>query len=290
MSGYVKRIAAVKQIKEGFSTSGAPLSGLVKVEKYGGLLAVECSLLNFAPLSDGKYTCAVTDGNIVEIFDCPSGERASAFNLSNGFAAVICFVKGGVQAIASAVSGGMGYSLISLKSAVETVEQKEEKTNPEENSADMEYHDEAIAEVNYYELEGSENGGDDIPPEKEEADGSAGKKDENAGGAGGKQPQFFQKIEKEVTRLLSEYPKENGLCSAVENSDWVKIDYGDGKYYVFGVIYEDGIAQYLCFGVPAEGEKPPESLKNLAIHIPTDGGGYFVTSQSAKTGKAVKMK
>lgn len=290
MGGYVKRIAAVKQIKEGFSTSGAQLSGLIKAEKYGGNLAVECSLINFAPLSEGKYTCALTDGNAVEIFDCPSGERQSEFDLSNGFAAVICFVKGGVQAVAAAVSGGMGYSLIALKSAVERAEQKELKTTPEQNGADAEYHDEAIAEVNYYELESVENGGDDIKAEKEKTDGGEGKKDENDSGTRGEPKDFFQKIEGEVTRILSEYPKESALCAAVEHSDWVKIDYGGGKFYVFGVIYEEGIARYLCFGVPAEGEEPPESLGGLALHIPTDGGGYFIACQNAKTGKAVKMK
>ncbi len=290
MSGYVKRIAAVKQIKDGFSTSGAPLAGLVKAEKYGGQLSVECSLLNFAPLSEGKYTCAVTDGNVVEIFDCPSGERQSALDLSLGFAAVICFVKGGVQAIASAVNGAMGIALISLKNAVETAEVKEQKTKPEENVADAEYHDEAIAEVNYYELEGVKDGGDDIAAEEEEEDGNTSQKDENAGGACREKQDFFQKIEGEVTRLLSEYPKESALCEAIENSDWVKIDYGEGKYYVFGVIYAEGRAQMLCFGVPAEESEPPESLKGLAIHIPTESGGYFITCQNAQTGKAIKMK
>lgn len=293
MSGYVKRIAAVKQIKEGFSASGAPLSGLVKVEKYGGQLSVECSLINFAPLSEGKYTCAVTDGNAVEIFDCPSGERASGLDLSQGFAAVICFVKGGAQAIASAVSGAMGIALISLKNAVETAEQKEPKTSPEQNGADAEYSDEAIAEVNYYEFEGVNDGGASQtaePTEEEKTNESKNPEDENAGGAGGKKPTFFQKIEGEVTRLLNEHPKEQELCAAVENSDWVKIDYGEGKFYVFGVIYAEGHAQMLCFGVPAENAEPPESLKDLALHIPTESGGYFITCQNAETGKAIKMK
>ncbi len=292
MGGYVKRIAAVKQIKGGFSTTGAPLSGLVKVEKYGGQLTVECSLINFAPLTEGKYTCAVTDGRVVEIFDCPYGEKASNMDLSCGFAAVICFVKGGVEAVASAVSGSVGYALLSLKAAVETAESNENKTTPEQNGTDADYCDEAIAEVNYYEFESAENGGDDRATEKEEVDGQTGEKDENDSGAcRKKQERFFEKIEGEVRRLLSEYPKEPELCQAVEHSDWVKIDYGDGKFYVFGVIYEDEQAKTLCYGVPAEGKsQPPESLQPLAVLIPTDSGGYFVSCQNADTGKAIKVK
>ena len=69
MSGYTKNIAVIRGLKSGFSVDGGPLSGLVKAEKYGSNLRVEVSLINFAPLNQGKYVCAVSDGKGVCVLD-----------------------------------------------------------------------------------------------------------------------------------------------------------------------------------------------------------------------------
>ena len=60
--GYTKNIAVIRGIKSGFSADGGELSGLVKAEKYGSSLKIEVSLINFAPLTEGKFTVAVSDG------------------------------------------------------------------------------------------------------------------------------------------------------------------------------------------------------------------------------------
>ena len=59
MGGYTKNIAVIKELKSGFSVDGGPLSGIVKAEKYGNNLKVEVSLINFAPVTEGKYVSAV---------------------------------------------------------------------------------------------------------------------------------------------------------------------------------------------------------------------------------------
>ncbi len=293
MAGYIKRIAVIKGVSNGFS-SGAPLAGLVKAEKYGGVVSVEASLINFAPLSEGKYTLSISDGLVSETFDCPGGERGSDIDISDGFAAVICFVHGTVQTVASAVCGDKGYALMTLKRAAESEEcvpVKDKKSEKKAAASDggEKYCDEAIAEVNYYEF-------DKVEDKKREdcgsvadkkAEGRHGEKNENDSGSG---KEFFAKVADEVRRILDTYPAEEQLNAAVENSRWVKIDYGDGKNYVFGVIYGE-FPEYLCYGVPANGRRTvPESLKEIAVYIPTDGGGYYVGCQSAQTGKTIKNK
>ena len=106
---------------------------------------------------------------------------------------------------------------------------------------------------------------------------------------------FIEEVKEEVERVLSSFPKEPTLCSVVQNSKWVKINYGDNKHYVFGAIYTDGKIEYLCYGVPATSSKvPPKSLKDLATFIPAERDkitekGYWVAYQSALTGASVKI-
>ena len=52
---YVKKMCILRQIRQGFSEDGKALSGLIKAEQYGKNLAVEVSVINFAPLSSGEY-------------------------------------------------------------------------------------------------------------------------------------------------------------------------------------------------------------------------------------------
>ena len=50
MAGYVRRIALIKTLKSGYSSDGGGLKGIVRCEAYAGLLRVEASMINFAPL------------------------------------------------------------------------------------------------------------------------------------------------------------------------------------------------------------------------------------------------
>ena len=84
MSGYVKKIAVIKQIQHGFSADSGTLSGVVKAETYACFLKVEASLINFAPLSEGRYVLGITDGLKTVIFEGGNFEGESDFNLAYG--------------------------------------------------------------------------------------------------------------------------------------------------------------------------------------------------------------
>ena len=115
MSAYLKKIAVIKQVKGGFSADGGSVSGIVKAETYAGFLKVEVSLINFAPLTEGRYVLGITDGLNTVTFEGLSYEGEGDFNLSSGFAFLVCFCNNTVAPVASASCGEMACALPDLK-------------------------------------------------------------------------------------------------------------------------------------------------------------------------------
>ena len=369
MLGYIKKIAVIKQLKGGFSADGGALSGIVKAETYAGFLKVETSLLNFAPLSEGRYLSGITDGVNCVLFDGCAFEGETPFDLTFGFACIVSFcVNGAISPVASAVSGQMAHALPSLKLFMERAEvAKKDKAKQDKKGDDKAaaYDDEAIAESNYYEYKTDEDGGAVCEAGQKEEDGRAACKDEEgaravfgaenavgeeergerkppfeecrecarfnaenkdegyiscgAGDDGGgrdaesgkgavgaerepEKPQeeperlkltdgdFYSRMEGEIENIFSRYPPEERLMKAMSGSRWAKIDYGDGKYYVFGVLYRDKEAAYVCYGVPSnDGQNAPKSLSGYATYMPVEGGGFWIMYQDARTGVSVKI-
>lgn len=163
MSGYIKKIAVIRGIKSGFSADGGNLSGLIKMESYAGFIKVELSLINFAPLSEGEYIFGITNGRQDICFSGDMYEEENPFDLTCGFAALICFRHGELTAVASGVCGNLQSELNGL---LQRMQADEKVINQVESAFD----DEAIAEVNYYELQTDENG-DAVCADKAQAGG-----------------------------------------------------------------------------------------------------------------------
>ena len=294
MGGYTKNIAVIKGIKSGFSVDGGPLSGLVKAEKYGDNLRVEVSLINFAPLTQGKYVCGISDGRGVCIMEGLTFDGASTVDTSEGFAALVCFVHDGVAPVASAVCGDFQSATIYIREEIE----RQENTRRTVATSDIKYEDEAIAQENYYEFGKADKDGRTVRENKKEEKNRQGVRKNEAAESAGKTGglagggNFYSRMKDEIEKLLSTYPKEENLERTVENSRWIKIDYGEGKHYVFGVIFGGGDAQYICYGVPSDNpDNPPPSIENSSF-IPTYAGGnsgYWVMYQDARTGASIKV-
>ena len=297
MSGYTKNIAVIRGLKSGFSMDGGPLSGLVKAEKYGDNLKLEVSLINFAPLSQGKYVCGVSDGKSVLVMDGIVFDGTSTVDTSEGFAALICFVNDEVSPIASAVCGGLHSAALIIREEIE----KQENLKRTVTTPDIKYDDEAVAQENYYEYGKAYKDGGSVREDKKEKKDRQGLRENEKTESAGKEGlsgglssggSFYSRMKDEIEKILSTYPKEEALEETVENSRWVKIDYGDKKYYVFGVIFGAGEAQYICYGVPGGNpDSPPPSLQNSSFIPAYPGGneGYWVMYQDAKTGASIKI-
>lgn len=184
---YVKKMCILRQIKQGFSADGKTLSGLIKAEQYGKNLAVEISVINFAPLLSGEYYCLLSDGRGKTEMLCLRGK--SLFNIltdmdiSGGFCGIICHVKTEVVPIAYGVNGNKQYDWKKILNSTlppvfpkkPTKNKQDEETadaiaasqananffeNQEKNaekkmplSEEREYDDESIVEENYFEEE-----------------------------------------------------------------------------------------------------------------------------------------
>ncbi len=110
---YVKKMCILRQIKQGFSGDGKTLSGLIKIEQYGKNLAVEVSIINFAPLVLGEYYCLLSDGRgkteMLSLRGKSIFNILSDIDISGGFCGIICYVKTEVVPIAYGINGNGSY-------------------------------------------------------------------------------------------------------------------------------------------------------------------------------------
>ena len=182
--GYTKNIAVIRGLKDGFSSDGGSLSGLVKAERYGSHLKIEISYINFAPLTEGRYITALSDGTHTVIAENGLFEGESELNTDQGFAALVCFINGGVYPVASAVCGNFRGEALGIKAEVEKAENLNAANKKSKGTAVSQvtqvYEDEAIAEENYYEFETDESGGAVCEDKKEEESGEKPYENEEA--------------------------------------------------------------------------------------------------------------
>ncbi len=106
-------------------------------------------------------------------------------------------------------------------------------------------------------------------------------------------PRHFDTVKAELDQIFFKFPEEDGLTKHFKESRWARIYYSKEKYYVVGLIYENGQEKYICYGVPAKYSKnPPKELDGFCSFIPLSvfdmfGAGYWIMFQDAESGKCV---
>lgn len=130
---YVKKMCILRQARQGFSGDGKTLSGLIKIEQYGKNLAIEVSVINFAPLISGEYYCLISDGKgkteMLSLRGKSLFNILSDLDISRGFCGVICYVKNDVVPVAYGINGNGSYDWKTiLNAALPPVFPKSEKT------------------------------------------------------------------------------------------------------------------------------------------------------------------
>ena len=260
---YVKKMCILRQVKQGFSGDGKALSGLIKVEQYGRNLAVEISVINFAPLASGEYYCLLSDGKGKTEMLALRGK--SMFNIltdmdvSGGFCGVLCHVKNDVIPIAYGINGNRSYDwrailnatlppvfpkgnkekpLPSAKTEIFTPETHEKTKNDAPMYAlKQEYDDEKVAIENYYEEENnarkqlSEIGENAYAKStSEESDEKTGTDVTEDGNAARVLHPFktdpdgyYYSVKAEIDALFAKYPHDDTLCNAFACSEWVRL-------------------------------------------------------------------
>jgi hypothetical protein len=105
---------------------------------------------------------------------------------------------------------------------------------------------------------------------------------------------YYARVKDELERLFSSYPPENTLNGIIEDSNWVRINYKDDKYYSVGAIGYKNKPLYICYAVPAEySSQPPAELEGACQWLPKKysaytGDGYWIMYQDADTGDTIK--
>lgn len=287
MSLFIKRTVILKQVGSGYSGDGLPVEGVLQTEQYGDALSARLSLLHFAPPGAGKYVCILYDGVTTEYFDCGTKfQKNTPLRTENGFCALICFLKDFIAPVACGIYGTGRFNIetmidyLSLRTPPkqepqpphsDPEEQRFEREPPQEEplSADLpgetssapepEYHDDALAEENYYETPFLFPEGDT----------------------------YYRKVKEEFDRLFSRYPENTELCETLPGSRWVKVPSGEG-YYLAGLYRVRGKVRYLTYAVPISA--PPGDIAPYSYFVPTSlfrpsGEGYYVLFQDAETGE-----
>ena len=105
---------------------------------------------------------------------------------------------------------------------------------------------------------------------------------------------FYNDLKDDIQILFKDNPSEIYLEKLIPNSKWVKVKVEENEYYVLGLIYEDDIIKYICYGIPGiYQQNPPRQLSGQPVWFPltnqdNKGFGYWISYQDADSGESVK--
>lgn len=189
--------------------------------------------------------------------------------------------------------------------------------SPATESACEEYDDEVVATENYFENnddfaeklkkikefdnDGFEDALHDCGNEKENESSEKAFEslaDEESFGGGEEYSEsnpYFRKVKNELENVFDSFPKERSLERCIPKSRWARVSFSADKYYVVGIVGENGKEKYICYGIPSEYKSnPPKELDGFCSFVPSSvfdmlGKGYYMMFQDAVTGECVKL-
>lgn len=105
---FFKKTFVLKEITQGFSVCGKPISGIARVEIEEGVANLFLSFVNFRSFGRGNYAFILSDGK-GGIFYYELGARPTSFarvmervpETEKGFAAGVCFIEGDLPVLVS---------------------------------------------------------------------------------------------------------------------------------------------------------------------------------------------
>ncbi|MBQ2714036.1 MAG: hypothetical protein IJF76_00195 [Clostridia bacterium] len=103
-------------------------------------------------------------------------------------------------------------------------------------------------------------------------------------------PEFYLSVKQNFEEMFVCFPRVKILEDLIPSSEWVRVDREDG-FYVVGVIKENLIPRYLCYGMPGEvGLTPPTNMQKYCQWLPINDNeeGYWVVFQDAFTGETLE--
>lgn len=290
---YDKKVCVLKQIESGYSVANKTLGGIVSVERENENFTLNLSLINFYALDGGEYYFYLTDGEDgfyafnMGVLPRYNSLAVESFCLKNGFSCGVAVVKNNIPLlVAYAKTSECNVSVSELKKSIFNYHAS---LTPKQA-----YNDEAVATENYYEFDSDSISAEGFDNTVTIDSPTTANDDEEDSEEFNEFNPFFVKEKDELENLFNKFPIDYGLTSLFPDSKWVKINYAVDKYYLVGVVKENGKEKYICYGVPAKyKEKAPAEISEYCSFIPLSlfdltGDGYFIMFQDAVTGKCIK--
>ncbi len=321
---FEKKILVLKQVVEGFSVNGRAVSGIFRLEIENGVATFSLSVINLSAVEGGCFYLYILDDKRT-LFAFELGKRPFSHTkvlevcpvVKKGLAVGVSFIKDNIPTlVAFASENDLSADMSEFKKTVLDkciTERRAKKT-----STVQKYDDEVVATENYYLNDGdlsqkiaiieriddeyvrSQDGksfyrGEETAEEKL-AHGTSFQNETASRGSPiyNERNPYYRQAKPELDALFLKFPQDEALSLAVLNSKWVRVNYSETKYYVVGLVKENGKERYICYGVPAKySPEPPEELKGFCSFIPLSvfdlkGDGYWMMFQDAITGECVK--
>lgn len=327
---FSKKIIVLKQTAEDYSVGNKPASGICRLEKENAVLTVYLSMIGFASLSAGEYRLYIVgdDKTVLskELGKIPASITFSLqndLNLNKGISAGIWTVKDDLPLLvayqksedACLSAKDYGSEVVNAIIADRKLREREKEfeiPQPTITPTSL-YNDEAVATENYYDLNEeiqrklinieefsnehlrpeTNDGDNDIAQENGESQKDFNSIENETDDNSGENSPYYLTVKEEIDGLFAKYPEERELEKAFWDAKFVKVYYSEDKFYVVGVVKENGKEKYICYGVPSPYRaSPPKELAGYCSFVPLSifdlkGDGYFMMFQDAVTGKCV---
>ncbi len=181
---YYKKILVLKEVSEGYSVSGKPVSGIARIEAESGILTLHLSFINVAVTDGGSYHLFLKMG-AEKLYSFDLGKRPVSFrtvitddiNFDSGFAVSLFFIRNDLPVmVAHSCTDDFSFSPSDIKKAVidRCISKVKHGTTPpkptpvkpplsplptpDPNTLPPDefkgYDDEVVATENYYDLDG----------------------------------------------------------------------------------------------------------------------------------------
>ncbi len=274
-------MVVIKEVQNGYSKDGKTVSGIVRIEESEYKTDISLSLMNLKPVESGEYFAIIKGCNDNSCVTALGGYPMSSskecdyvLSVENGVAVAVMHLDGETATTVAYGSSGREFTGLGELKARFIKDYVLKNIAPK-----ITYKDDEIAEINYFDKSELDEFTKDF--ERENASVNTF---------------YYDKQEKELQSVLNKNPPDDELNKAVDGGRFVRIYYGENKFYTVGVIKEKGKPKYICYGVPAKYSKePPKALKGYSSFLPTDvfdlkGAGYWMMYQSAQDGSCVQVQ
>lgn len=105
--------------------------------------------------------------------------------------------------------------------------------------------------------------------------------------ASGGNSDYYRSVKNEIGKVFVQFPPYYPLIKKYEHSFFVRIDFPSSeKYFVLGVLQQEGLVRYICYGLPATEKNVADKDFVLVENKPT---GFWMLFQDADTGQITTL-